>query len=263
MTECEETSVMTSAKTGPPGTGEVDMFKAVSLSRVSQAIVEQVKLLLRQGRLKPGDRLPSERELCERFGVSRVTVREALRVLEAGGLIDIRVGARGGAFVTSPTSQQIGAGLADLLHLSPLTAAQVTEARQVFELGIVPLVVERATDEDIAALRDMVHSQQEAVDRDEYVMSMSADFHIRVAACTHNPAIEMLVHSFHGPLLMSLLTAQVVEPLMGHRGSAEHKAFVDAIAARDVERARSIMREHLQRTADRVSQPAEADAGQA
>src|SRR5262245_53241973 len=111
---------MATANTEPVGTNDVDMFKAVSLNRVSQAIVEQVKLLLRQGRLKPGDRLPSERELCERFGVSRVTVREALRVLEAGGLIDIRVGARGGAFVTSPTSQQIGEGLADLLNLSPL-----------------------------------------------------------------------------------------------------------------------------------------------
>jgi DNA-binding FadR family transcriptional regulator len=245
---------MATAKAQPPRAGdEVDMFKAVSLNRVSQAIVEQVKLLLRQGRLKPGDRLPSERELCDRFGVSRVTVREALRVLEAGGLIDIRVGARGGAFVTSPTSAQIGEGLADLLNLSPLTAPQVTEARQIFELGIVPQVVERATDEDIAALREMVRSHQVALDRGEYVMSMSAAFHVRVAACTHNPAIEMLVQSFHGPLLMSLLTAKVVEPLMGHRGTQEHADFIDAIAARDVERAASIMRAHLQRTADRVS----------
>lgn len=229
-----------------------DMFKAVSLNRVSQAIVEQVKLLMRQGRLKPGDRLPSERELCERFGVSRVTVREALRVLEAGGLVDIRVGARGGAFVTSPTSQQVGEGLADLLNLSPLTARDVTEARQVFELGIVPIVVERATDEDIADLREMLRNHREALDRGDYEMAMSAEFHVRIAASTHNPAIEMLVQSFHGPLLMSLLTAKELAPLMGQRGAEEHTAIVDAIAARDVERATSIMSEHLQRTADRL-----------
>lgn len=242
---------MASARTEPAG-GDVAMFKAVTLNRVSQAIVEQVKLLLREGRLKPGDRLPSERELCERFGVSRVTVREALRVLEASGLIDIRVGARGGAFVTSPTSQQVGEGLANLLNLSPLTAAQVTEARQVFELGIVPLVVERATDEDIDELREMVAEQQAAVEHGEYKMSMSADFHVRVAACTHNPAIEMLVQSFHGPLLMSLLKAQDVEPRMGHRGATEHSKFIDAIAVRDVAKAQEIMRVHLQRTADVV-----------
>lgn len=246
---------MAAAKT-PPTTragDDADMFKAVSLNRVSHVIVDQIKLLLREGRLRPGDRLPSERELCERFGVSRVTVREALRVLEANGLIDIRVGARGGAFITSPTSQQIGEGLADLLNLSPLTAADVTEARQVFELGIIPLLVERATDHDIAALREMVMVHKAALDRGEYDMSMSADFHARVAACTHNPAIEMLVQSFHGPLLLSLLEAKGTAPLMGQRGVQEHAAFIDAIAARDADRAVAIMIKHLKRTAGRVS----------
>ncbi|HEV7708576.1 MAG TPA: FadR/GntR family transcriptional regulator [Asanoa sp.] len=245
---------MAAAKTPPAALAvdDADMFKAVSLNRVSQVIVDQIKLLLRQGRLTPGDRLPSERDLCERFGVSRVTVREALRVLEANGLVDIRVGARGGAFVTSPTSRQIGEGLADLLNLSPLTAADVTEARQVFELGIIPLLVERATDEDIAALREMVAVHKAALERGEYDMSMSADFHARVAACTHNPAIEMLVQSFHGPLLMSLVEAKVTAPLMGQRGVQEHAAFIDAIADRDADRAIAIMTKHLKRTADRV-----------
>src|SRR5882762_8280145 len=102
--------------------GDTEMFKVVSSSRISQSIVEQVKVLIRQGRLTPGDRLPSERDLCDRFGVSRVTVREALRMLEAGGLVEIRVGAKGGAFVTTPTPERIGEGLADLLNLSPMTA---------------------------------------------------------------------------------------------------------------------------------------------
>src|SRR5882757_2666583 len=154
--------------------GEPGMFKVVSSSRISQSIVEQVKVLIRQGRLIPGDRLPSERDLCDRFGVSRVTVREALRMLEAGGLVEIRVGAKGGAFVTTPTSEQIGEGLADLLNLSPMTASNVTEARQIFELGIVPMAVARATDEDISALRAMLDSHQAALRRGEYDMSMSA-----------------------------------------------------------------------------------------
>lgn len=236
--------------------GDIDLFSPVSVGRVSQVIVDQVRLLLRQGRLLPGDRLPSERELCERFGVSRVTIREALRVLEARGLIKIRVGARGGAFVTTPDPTVLGDGLADLLSLSQLTAANVTEARTLVELGIVPLVVERATDEDLADLEKLCRSGQAALDKGRYTMEMSAAFHVRVAASTHNPGVEMLVRSFHGPLLMSLKEAKVAEPLMGHRGAEEHLAFVAAVRARDTEKASAIMREHIGRTATRVSDSA-------
>jgi GntR family transcriptional repressor for pyruvate dehydrogenase complex len=229
-----------------------DLYKTVSSNRMSEAIVQQIRGLIRSEQLRPGDRLPSERDLGERMGVSRVTVREAMRVLEAGGLIEIRVGARGGAIVTSPSSTKIGTGLADLISLSPLTAAEVTEARQVFELGIIPLVIARATAEDIAELREMVATHQAALKSGEYTMQMSAAFHVRVAACTHNAAIEMLVHSFHGPLLMSLREAQVAAPLMGVRGTNEHRDFVEAVARMDVDKAEQIMRAHLDRTARRV-----------
>lgn len=236
------------------GPSAPDLFSRVNVGRVSQVIVDQIKVLLRDGKLKPGDRLPSERDLCQRFGVSRVTVREALRVLEAGGLVEIRVGARGGAFLTTPSSERLGEGLADLLRLSPLTAAEVTEARMVFELGIIPMAVERATDEDVAALVAMVGEAQVALKSDTYTMAMSAAFHVRIATCTHNPAIEMLVRSFHGPLLMSLQEARVAAPLMGHRGTEEHLELARAIERRDVEAALKIMRVHLERTASRVGQ---------
>lgn len=230
-----------------------DLYSVVTSNRMSEAIVEQIRGLIRSEQLRPGDRLPSERDLGERMGVSRVTVREAMRVLEAGGLIEIRVGARGGAVVTTPDSSKIGSGLADLISLSPLTAGEVTEARQVVELGIIPMVVERATDEDIEQLREMVAQHQAALKEGTYGMPMSAAFHVRVAACTHNSAIEMLVHSFHGPLLMSLREAQVVAPLMGVKGVSEHKEFVEAVARRDVARAEEIMSVHLDRTAKRVA----------
>ncbi len=240
------------AEATPKPRGE--LFSPVSLGRVSQVIVDQIRALVRDGHLQPGDRLPSERELCERFGVSRVTVREALRVLEASGLVEIKVGARGGAFVTSPTSERVGAGLADLLSLSPLTPANVTEARMVIELGLIPLVVERATETDLRELRTLCDSGRAALDAGTYSMAMSAEFHVRLAAATHNHAIEMLVHSFHGPLLMSLHEAHVVAPLMGHRGVEEHLLVVEAIEGRDTAAACEIMRVHVERTARRIAQ---------
>ena len=229
------------------------MFTAVSPNRMSEAIVDQIKALIRSNRLRPGDRLPSERELCERMGVSRVTVREALRILEAGGLVEIRVGARGGAFVTTPSSERLGAGLADLITLAPVTAVEVTEARLVFELGIIPMLVERATEQDIEGLRRLVDDHLAALRQGEYTMAKSAEFHVRLAACSHNAAIETLVHSFHGPLLMSLREASTASPQMGQRGTYEHRDLVEAIAARDVAAATDLMHRHLSRTARRLA----------
>jgi GntR family transcriptional regulator, transcriptional repressor for pyruvate dehydrogenase complex len=234
------------------------MFSPVNVDRVSQVIVDQVKLLIRDGRLQPGDRLPSERELCQRFGVSRVTVREALRVLEASGLLAIRVGAHGGAFLTSPSIERLSEGLADLISFSRLTAANVTEARIIVELGILPLAVERATDDDIAALFAMVDEAERAQDAGTYAVEMSAAFHIRVAECTHNPAIAMLVQSFHGPLLMSLAESRQSAP-MGRRGTGEHRKLAQAIKDRDLAAAHKIATTHLDRTARRVRREGKSD----
>jgi DNA-binding FadR family transcriptional regulator len=238
---------------------EPDMFSPVNVDRVSQVIVDQIKALIRDGRLLPGDRLPSERELCQRFGVSRVTVREALRVLEATGLLTIRVGAHGGAFLTSPTTERLSEGLADLISVSTLTAANVTEARIIVELGILPLAVERATGEDIAALFEMVDDAEQELEAGAYDVEMSAAFHIRVAQCTHNPAIAMLVQSFHGPLLMSLAEAHQSAP-MNSRGIDEHRKLSQAIKDRDLAAAREIATTHLDRTARRIRGDEESDA---
>ena len=232
--------------------GSPEMFSPVNVDRVSQVIVDQVKVLIRDGRLQPGDRLPSERELCQRFGVSRVTVREALRVLEASGLVAIRVGAHGGAFLTTPSAERLGEGLADLISLAPLTAVNVTEARVIVELGLLPLAVERATEQDITDLFAMVEEAQKAVAAGDYTVEMSAAFHIRVGECTHNPAIEMLLQSFHGPMRMSLEQSHIAAQ-MSQQGVDEHRVLAEAIQRRDLEAARALMTTHLDRTAKRVN----------
>jgi GntR family transcriptional repressor for pyruvate dehydrogenase complex len=230
-----------------------DMFSRVTAGRVSSLIVDQIRLLIRDGQLTAGDRLPSERELGERFGVSRVTVREALRGLEANGLVTIRVGARGGAFVTAPTSAQVEEGISDLLTFSVIEPGDVTEARQVFELGIVPLVCQRATETDIADLMEICDRADALLESENtYPVSLSAEFHVRVARATHNPAIEMLAQSFRGPMLMSLLRAQEEDPKVGIVGTAEHRQFVLAVQRKDVSAAIAVMTEHLARTAQRL-----------
>jgi GntR family transcriptional regulator, transcriptional repressor for pyruvate dehydrogenase complex len=235
-----------------PRLAQAGMFDKVSVGRISETIVEQIRQLMHQGQLRPGDRLPAERDLCERFGVSRVTVREALRMLESSGLVEIRVGARGGAFVTVPTTEHVGDGLTDMLTLSVLTAADVTEVRLLLEVGIIPLVIERATEEDLTALEQICQRSRDAIKAGEYSLDLSAEFHARVAQSTHNPALVMLVESFRGPILMSLQEARDTAPEMGVLGTDEHEAFTEAVRRRDTEQATHIMREHLERTAHRV-----------
>jgi GntR family transcriptional repressor for pyruvate dehydrogenase complex len=245
---------------GTPDERKPDLFSPVNMGRISGVIIDQIRQLIHSGQLVAGARLPSERDLCTQFGVSRVTVREALRVLEASGLIEIRVGARGGAFVTRPTSARVGVGITDLLALSGLSAVEVTETRQLIDLGIARIVCERATDQDIDDLFALCDAAEVAHKAGQYTLDLSAEFHIRLAQATHNGAIAMLVQSFREPILMSLERAREAAPLMGEKGIQEHRALVEAIRDRNPEQVLKIMTEHLSRTLTRVAEPGDSAA---
>ena len=234
----------------PPPTAHA--FSPVTGGRASSEVVRQIKSAILDGRLKPGDRLSSERELTDQLGVSRVTIRDALRTLETAGLIDVRVGARGGAFVRMPEPDRVGEGLANMLLLSSIAPVEVTEARMIFELGTIPLVCQRATPEDIAALSEICERSDRALQAGEFDVALSAEFHARLAQCTHNTAIGLVIDSFQGPLLSSLAQAKAIAPQMGDPGVAEHWELVRAIGDGDVETARNVMMRHLARTARRL-----------
>ncbi|GAA1267940.1 FadR/GntR family transcriptional regulator [Pseudonocardia aurantiaca] len=230
-----------------------DIFSRVSAGRISEVIVEQIRDLIRQGRLVPGSRLPAERELCDRFGVSRVTVREALRVLEASGLVDIRIGVRGGPVVTAPSTDRVGEGITDLVTMSVFSAVDVTEARRVLELGVIPLACERADAADLAALTEVCDRTQEALEQGTYRADLSSEFHCLLADATHNKAISMLARSLREPMAMSLDEARTAAPIMGAKGLQEHRDLIEAIRAGEADAARSIMVDHLDRTASRIA----------
>jgi DNA-binding FadR family transcriptional regulator len=224
-------------------------FTPVNTGRISAEIVDQIKGAIRDGRLGPGDQLPAERELTKQLGVSRVSVRDALRMLEAHGLIEVKVGARGGAFVTTPEPSLVSEGFADMLRMSEVTPADVTEMRLVFELAMLPLAVARATEADLEQLSAIC----DASEAQGYDVARSAEFHTRLAQCTHNDALALFAESFHQPLLRSLQVAKRVAPEMGGQGTLEHRELIEAIRERDVARAVTIMSAHLGRTAERIA----------
>jgi GntR family transcriptional repressor for pyruvate dehydrogenase complex len=230
-----------------PRRAQAELFDKAGEGRISEMIVDQIRQLMRQGQLRPGDRLPAERDLCERFGVSRDTAREVLRMLESSGLIEIRGAARRGAFVTVPTSEHVLDWLADMLSLSALTAADVTEIGLILEVGIVPLVCARATEEDLTDLDQICRRSRHEIRRGEHATGLSAEFHARVAAATHNPTLGKMAEFGFGSILMSLELANAATPEAGVPAIEEHEWFTDAVRKRDPALATKIMREHLGR----------------
>ena len=224
-----------------------DLFAPVAGGRISLQIVQQIQDAIRSSRLKPGDRLPPERDLADRFGVSRVTVRDALRSLEVLGLIRIRVGAAGGAFVTSPGAEIVGEGLTNLMLLSSLEPEEIAEARLILELGSVALATARATDDDIKALHAMMRDAQSALDLGTYERGMSVQFHLRVAQIAGNNAISLLTDSFRGPLSMHVIRTREPQDSWFLHTVQEHQEIVKAIEQRDTAAAQRRMAEHLTR----------------
>jgi GntR family transcriptional regulator, transcriptional repressor for pyruvate dehydrogenase complex len=222
------------------------IFAPVAVARASSAITEQIRGAILSGRLKAGDRLSPERELADQFGVSRVTVRDALRSLEAMGLIAVKVGARGGAFVTAPTGSKVAQTMSDMMVMSATTPEDIVEARLMVELGTVTLACARAKDEDVAQLRELCERGREALAAGNYSRELSWDFHSLLAQSAHNAAVAGLTQSFRSSLSMHPL--RVREGSRAHALTVdEHMRIVEALERRDGGAARREMADHLLR----------------
>jgi GntR family transcriptional regulator, transcriptional repressor for pyruvate dehydrogenase complex len=223
------------------------LFVPVAVTRASSAIVDQMRAAIFDGRVKQGERLPPERELAVQFGVSRVTVRDALRALEATGLVEIRVGARGGAFVRAPTGSFVGQAMSDMMQLDAVSPADIVEARLLVELGTVTLACARATDEDLGLLRELVESAREELAAGTYTRELSWEFHALLSHTAHNRAIDSLTQSFRDSL--SMHPVRVREPRERSFAATveEHARILRALERRDAHTARREMASHLLR----------------
>jgi DNA-binding FadR family transcriptional regulator len=222
------------------------MFAPIAVTRASSSIADQIRQAIVTGKLTQGSRLPPERELAEQFGVSRVTVRDALRALEAMGLLEVRVGARGGAFVTVPSGSIMGQTMSDMMMMSALTPEDIVEARLVVELGTVTLACARGTDDDIALLRAHCEMARDKLATGTYNRELSWEFHALLVASIHNAAVAGLTQSFRSTLSMHPIRSR--EGARAHeRTVEEHTRIVEALEGRDGLAARTEMARHLLR----------------
>jgi len=219
------------------------MLRAIKKTRIHEDVFHQIHQLIKEGRLRARDQLPSERELAETFKVSRTSVREALRALETQGLIVSRTGA--GNFVADLPVESLIGPLARLLIDEKTALADVFELRKLIEPHIAALAAERATKRDIAQLKKIVAKQTEAVSRGETGVDADAELHLCISRATQNQALQKLVFG-----LMEMLSRSREESLQtAERRKASidtHRRIVAAIEKHDRIKARKEMQLHIE-----------------
>jgi GntR family transcriptional repressor for pyruvate dehydrogenase complex len=169
-------------------------FRPVATRRAFEEIAAQIRGQLASHALQAGDRLPAERRLAEQFRVSRNTLREALRSLEIAGLLELKKGATGGAFIKEGGGDAVIAGMSDLYQLGAIRPQHLTEARLVIGTEVARLASARRTKEDLAALAANVEGAQAATDKGNLVRraEINYEFHRLLARATKNPVLIIL-----------------------------------------------------------------------
>lgn len=217
------------------------MLRAVKRKRIHQDIVAQVRRLLDGGRLKPGDQLPSERELSEVLQVSRASVREAIRTLESMGLVEIRSGE--GTYVTSPVESLISP-LAIAIRQQKDGLQEIFEARRIFEPEIAALAAERASPSQIEQLAAILEEQARQVANGKTGVEADTAFHSVLAQAARNKVFLRL-----NDAIVDNLREVRERSLQAHgrpaRSLAGHQKILQAIRARDPAKARQAMLGHL------------------
>lgn len=214
----------------------------IKSTRIYQEIVRQVKQMIAEGRLKSGDRLPPERDLAEKFVVSRTSVREALRALESLGLIEIRPGE--GTFIREVSVESLIEPLALVMTSQREAIHELFDARRLLEPAIAALAASRATPEEIQEMERILEEQAKQVAAGHTGFAQDAQFHAAIGTAAHNRAITRIAHA-----VLDLLTQSREESLnmpgRPTRSHQDHRKILAAIAARDEALARRAMLGHL------------------
>lgn len=223
-------------------------FSKVKQERLSDAIVRQLENLILEGVLRPGERLPPERELATQLQVSRPSVREALQRLEAAGLVETRHG--GGTFVRNAFAETLTDPLADLFQRHPEAAVDFVEFRYTLDGIVAYYAALRGTDADREILTQRFRAIEAVHSKDDFVeeADRDADFHIAIAEASHNIVLLHVVRS-----LLELLRKDVIfnRNLLYSRKDArdllmeQHRKIYEYIMNRDAEGARAAAQAHM------------------
>lgn len=220
---------------------EDHVFRAIEQKKVSSQIVDQVKMLIASGKLKPGDTLPPERELMKVFNVSRPTLREALNMLSIMGFI--QVSQRQRTKVKSLVPSNITEPLRHLLKEDIQTSLELIDARAIIETANAALAAERADEEDIARLEECIEKMRIKLRENDSLDDEDANFHLSIAEATHNKIQMHLMFSIYDLLKETVGLCYYDDEAQNI--FKQHSKIVEAIKDKDPQCAKDSMDEHL------------------
>lgn len=226
---------------------EIDLlnnFKEIVIEKPVDKIINQIKKLISSGQLKPGDKLPSERMLSERFGIGRTNVRDAIRKLEFYGIL--KTLPQSGTIVAGFGIRALEGMITDVLELEGTDFHSLVETRFLLECNSAKFAAVRRTDEDIAALESSLLSYKEAVLDGSEAVEEDVMFHLKIAEAGKNSVLKSLMLIITPDILSYFKQHDVCGDGRSVRAIAEHELIIAKIKDKDVKGVEEAMREHLQ-----------------
>ena len=225
----------------------VEEMRPVNRRSLSDEIVEQIIELISRDILKPGERLPGERDLCKRFGVGRTSLREALRSLSVMGILEGRVGE--GTFVANNSNRYLEKTLQWGLLLDPKRVQDLVETRLMLESQNAGLAAQRFTRENLSMVERNLESMEDLLEQPDHFLECDLEFHLLIAQATQNTILYSLLSMTRGYLhewVKGTLARPIGEVTKRTKLSLqEHKTIFQAIRSGDAERAHHAMKEHI------------------
>jgi GntR family transcriptional repressor for pyruvate dehydrogenase complex len=217
-------------------------FGPIRTETATECAMNRLIGLVRTGQLKPGDALPPQRRLTKMLELSQTVVREAIRGLASMGIVEIRHGQ--GVFVRSVSPQMLVEPEILFFLLESEAFFQAIEVRRILEVESIALAAVRATEEDLATLRECVEKMRVAA-ADAEPLRFSPEFHMALARASHNEVLASMVQSFIRLIAQAAAPIARAVPESIAEEYPQHFALYQAVAARDSGEARRLMREHV------------------
>ncbi len=224
------------------------MFKQIKVRHISEEVFDQIKSAILEGKLKPGEKLPAEREMMKELGVSRIPIREALKLLANMGFVETRQG--GGSYVRSLLADRVRDPLNLIMKDNAEKIFELLEVRREIETWSAYYAAQKATPEDIAALGRMIEETKTYCDNGKAPPArLDADFHLAIAHASHNTIRAHLTHTIYdvfSEYFNFLIENVCFNEKYQHTIYGQHERIYNAISRRDGEMAREAIVEHLE-----------------